>query len=360
MVPAVTTWKVSVPPSSTSSEKNGKELRFIAGSENRIAAYLPSYLLGTPAGNELGPFDCSPIVLYGPPGSGKSLWLEMLAWELRLHWQSVRVRLYTAADWLRFGDSDRTSTGSDGGLETSSQRPRRALLLDDLHKVNHTDAVQLHLMRLMDDFTAAGDLLVLSLAVHPTQTSFHPGLRSRLAQGLCLSLAEPGLAARGEILKQLVAELGWVATDESLLAVARDSSGTPRDLRSILISRMGMLPDGSALKMPSPNHRPGTASPPRISTSTVIAAAAKYFRLSVRDLAGTSRRRTVVTARGMAILLCRSLCQASLQEIGAALGNRDHSTIINAVRRMQQLRDQDASIRQAYDDLVESLSQDTE
>jgi chromosomal replication initiator protein len=79
------------------------------------------------------------------------------------------------------------------------------------------------------------------------------------------------------------------------------------------------------------------AQGPQITIATIMGQTASYFGLSIEDLCGTSRSRVLVTARHIAIYLCRELTDLSLPKIGQQFGGRDHATVINADRKVRSL-----------------------
>jgi chromosomal replication initiator protein len=79
------------------------------------------------------------------------------------------------------------------------------------------------------------------------------------------------------------------------------------------------------------------AAGPEISATLIMAATASYFQITMDDLTGASRSRVLVTARQVAMYLCRELTDLSLPKIGQHFGNRDHTTVMHAERKVRQL-----------------------
>ena len=88
----------------------------------------------------------------------------------------------------------------------------------------------------------------------------------------------------------------------------------------------------------------------------IVITTARYCRLPVAELRGPSRRADLVRARSLAMYLIRSLTGASLQETGRLLGNRDHTTVMHALRKIETLSQSDPETKQALAELVNSLS----
>jgi chromosomal replication initiator protein len=83
---------------------------------------------------------------------------------------------------------------------------------------------------------------------------------------------------------------------------------------------------------------------------------ASYYRMSIEDLEGSSRKRNIARPRQMCMTLCKELTHHSLPEIGRGFGNRDHTTVLHAAKKISELRDSDDDIRQEYTNLMVILS----
>ena len=82
----------------------------------------------------------------------------------------------------------------------------------------------------------------------------------------------------------------------------------------------------------------------------------KYFQMHVADLKGPTRQQRVVRARGVAMFLARQWTGKSLEQVGRHYGNRDHTTVLHACRKTEELMATDPAIRQAIDDLNKWLA----
>jgi len=99
------------------------------------------------------------------------------------------------------------------------------------------------------------------------------------------------------------------------------------------------------------------AQGPQITTATIMGQTASYFGLSIEDLCGTSRSRVLVTARHIAMYLCRELTDLSLPKIGQQFGGRDHTTVINADRKIRSLMAERRSIYTQVTELTNRIKQ---
>ena len=96
---------------------------------------------------------------------------------------------------------------------------------------------------------------------------------------------------------------------------------------------------------------------PEITAAVIIAQTAAYFGLSIDDLCGPSRSRVLVTARQIAMYLCRELTDLSLPKIGQQFGGRDHTTVMHADRRIRQLMAERRSVYNQVRELTNRIKQ---
>jgi chromosomal replication initiator protein len=92
---------------------------------------------------------------------------------------------------------------------------------------------------------------------------------------------------------------------------------------------------------------------PDITASTIMAVTAEYFGISLEDLTGSSRTRVLVSARQIAMYLCRELTELSLPKIGQTFGGRDHTTVMHAERKIRSLM---TERRNVYNQITELTS----
>jgi chromosomal replication initiator protein len=76
---------------------------------------------------------------------------------------------------------------------------------------------------------------------------------------------------------------------------------------------------------------------PQITAAIIMAATAEYFSVTMEELQGSNRSRTLVNARQIAMYLCRELTELSLPRIGASFGGKDHTTVMHAVKKITNL-----------------------
>ncbi len=315
---------------------------FIVGPENRLVCVAVQSILQSTAESY------SPIVLYGPSGSGKSHVALGLAsaWTARFRRRPALCR--AAVDFAR----ELNDALEMQAVEDFRERYRRTSLfiLEDVQHLADRQTAQRELVAMLDAFEETGCCVVVTLSAAPGQL---PGLmrslQSRLLSGLSVPLVRPGPDARLEIVRRL-AELRSIKLEEPLAKVFADGlEGTVPELYGALVQlELSTQLEGTAIDAQQIKRclaeRGGVAVP---SLREIALATARHFSLKVAELRSPSRRRAVVTARGVAMYLARTLTGMSLQQIGRYFGGRDHTTVSYGCSTTEKLLKTEPAIREA-------------
>lgn len=332
---------------------------YFGGPENQLVQVLADQVLQPEV-------RYSPVIVYGPTGVGKSLLLRGLAAKRQQQQSSRHPAFTTGADFAR---SYNHALQSDSLSHFRKQWTRSELLvIDDLEELVGKEGAQRELRLLLDRPPSGQRLVLLSCPLPPSELDeFLPDLRSRLSAGLWIPLNPPSAHCRHLILVQLCGELGIPASSElekKFFHATRDSGPllTVPALRQVLMRCVWSLhrkPRASRLGAP---HVPAEESPEdqqvlvvAPSLEVICAAVAEEYQLRPAELLGPSRRQSVVHARSIAIHMSRTLGQASLTRIGSYFGGRDHTTILHAFRKIEQLRQSDSSLRFTMERLEQRL-----
>ena len=248
------------------------------------------------------------------------------------------------------------------GAEAFKRRYRDldVLLIDDvqfLEGKHHTEEEFFHTFNALYE---AGSQIVLSADRIPSELSTLAGrLRDRFEWGLTLSVGRPNLATRLTVLRRLVGEAGVeVGDNDALSTLAERIDANIRQLHGALTR---VIAHASLMARPlssdlisevlpaSPQSRRGAG------VEDIQAATAASFGLSRAELIAPGRAATPLRARQVAILLTREMTDLSLPQIGRLFGGRDHSTILNAIRRAESEVESDPELRSRIDELRDAL-----
>jgi len=327
-----------------------RAMEFVAGTENVLAATALTPFI------QRASTAYSPLLLYGPHGSGKSHLACGLAEWWRHRFPEARVLCVWGAEFAR----QHIAALGTSRLEAWRDEVRGANLfvLEDLGQLTGKAAAQRELAQSLDALAEADALAIVTARTLPTHwLGLYPGLRSRLSAGLAVGLSLPGWASRREIVKRLAAARGIGLSKRSLDCLANALSGS---VPALIGTMLQLDLAGNGHEVDSQRVRQllaetDGAGPP--SLREIGRLTARYFGLRLSDLKSPLRRRSLVTGRGVAMYLARRLTGNSLGQIGDFFGDRDHATVLHGCRRIEKLLAHDRAIRQAVSDLENLLLQ---
>jgi chromosomal replication initiator protein len=321
--------------------------RFVIGEGNRVAHAAALAVAEAPSEAY------NPLFLHGPPGLGKTHLLVAIANYLRAAVPELGVR-YTTAEHFT---NEFVSALRSAGAEEFKRRYRDldVLLVDDvqfLEGKRHTEDEFFHTFNALYE---GGSQLVLSADRMPSDLqTLESRLRDRFEWGLTVAVEPPNLATRLTVLRRLVNEAGIDTEGDVLAELARRIDANVRQLhgaltRLIAHASLTAKPLSAELidaVIPNVSRR-RDASP----VEKIQELAAKSFGISRAELVGSTRAATPVRARQVAIYLTRELTDLSLPQIGRIYGGRDHSTVLNSIRRIEARRDEDEALAERIDEL---------
>jgi chromosomal replication initiator protein len=302
----------------------------------------------------------NPLFICGPPGLGKTHLLVAIANYLAHHSPDVTVRYTTAECFTNEFVTAIHAAGADAFKDR--YRDIDVLLVDDIQFLEGKQHTEEEFFHTFNALYEGGSQIVLSADRLPTELiQLAERLRDRFEWGMLAHLGPPDLPTRLTILRRLITEGELPVSDDALLEIARRSPANVRQLEGALTrivafsSLMGepITPDLVASVLPHNRAAPGGAEP--ASAENIQVVVAEHMQVGRDFLCGPSRRPNVVRARHVAMYLCRELTSLSLPQIGAAFGGRDHSTVVNALRRVSAALEADPALRRSVDDLLTDL-----
>ena len=328
---------------------------FFAGAENALARAAVQSLLEPrrPDGVESTEFAWSPLVLLGSPGVGKS----HLARGIARHWQaSGRGGQVMCVSGQQFAEDFSAAIES----QTMSQfrlRYRGAALfvLDGLETLENKPGTAQELSFTLDALARSGAVVIVASRQSPCDISSLPtGLIGRLSAGLVVLVALPEAETRQAVLQELARLRGIALSERAAQALAQAMKATVPELLQLIVDlgQVDAVIDVSAadkfLAERAPVRKPKLAQ--------ICHATASRFSLKVAELRSASRNRTIVTARGIAMYLARTLLGLSLEEIGRNFGGRDHTTVLHNCRKIEKLLEHDRLTQQVVEQLQHDLA----
>ena len=323
---------------------------FVIGASNRFAHAAAVAVAEAPAKAY------NPLFIYGESGLGKTHLLHAIGHYARSLYPGTRVRYVSSEEFTNeFINSIR-----DGKADAFRKRYRDMdiLLVDDIQFLADKESTQEEFFHTFNTLHNANKQIVLSSDRPPKAlVTLEDRLRNRFEWGLITDVQPPELETRIAILRKKAVQEQLNAPPEVLEFIASRISRNIRELEGALIrvtafASLNRQPvDLGLTEIVLKDLIPGGEdATPEITAPAIMAATADYFGLTVDDLCGSSRSRVLVTARQIAMYLCRELTDLSLPKIGGQFGGRDHTTVMHADRKIRALM---AERRSIYNQVTE-------
>jgi chromosomal replication initiator protein len=330
---------------------------FVIGSSNRFAHAAAVAVAEAPAKAY------NPLFIYGDSGLGKTHLLHAIGHYAQTLYNGIKVRYVSSEEFT----NDFINMIRDGKQDGFRRRYRDVdvLLVDDIQFLENKEGTQEEFFHTFNTLHNASKQIVISSDRAPKRlVTLEDRLRSRFEWGLLTDVQPPELETRIAILRKKAIQEGLFAPADVLEYIASRISTNIRELEGALIrvtafaSLNRQSVDISLAEIVLKDLIPETqGSGPQITAATIMGQTAAYFGLTIEDLCGTSRSRVLVTARHIAMYLCRELTDMSLPKIGQQFGGRDHTTVINADRKIRSLMAERRSIYTQVTELTNRIKQ---
>jgi len=321
---------------------------FVIGASNRFAHAAAVAVAESPAKAY------NPLFIYGDSGLGKTHLLHAIGHYAASLFPGTRVRYVNSEEFT----NDFINSISEGRAGSFQRRYRDVdfLLIDDIQFLQGKEQTIEEFFHTFNALHNSNKQVVITSDLPPKQLGgFEDRLRSRFEWGLLTDVQPPDLETRIAILRKKASAERLAAPDDVLSYIASKISSNIRELEGALIrvtafANLNKQSVDLALAEIVLKDLITDDADAQITAGTIIAQTAQYFSLSIDDLCGQSRSRTLVTARQIAMYLCRELTEMSLPKIGQEFGGRDHTTVMHANKKIAE---QMAERRSIYNQVTE-------
>jgi chromosomal replication initiator protein len=328
---------------------------FVIGSSNRFAHAAAVAVAEAPAKAY------NPLFIYGDSGLGKTHLLHAIGHYAQVLDSGLKVRYVSSEEFT----NDFINMIRDGKQDGFRRRYRDVdvLLVDDIQFLENKEGTQEEFFHTFNTLHNASKQIVISSDRAPKRlVTLEDRLRSRFEWGLQTDVQPPELETRIAILRKKADQDRLNAPAETLEYIASRISTNIRELEGALIrvtafaslNRQSVdiqLAEFVLKDLIVETHGPD------INAATIMGQTASYFGLSIDDLCGSSRSRVLVTARQIAMYLCRELTDMSLPKIGQQFGGRDHTTVMHAERKIRSLMAERRAIFNQVTELTNRIKQ---
>jgi len=328
---------------------------FVIGNSNRFA-HAAAVAVAEAPGKAY-----NPLMIYGDSGLGKTHLLHAVGHYIRNYYDRVRVK-YVSTEELT---NDFINSVSENRTAEFRRQYRDVdvLLIDDIQFLEGKIQTQEEFFHTFNTLHTAQKQIVLTSDRPPKGLeALEPRLRSRFEWGLMTDIQPPDLETRIAILRKKAAAERLTAGPDVLEFIASKIQTNIRELEGALIRVTAFASlnrqevDLSLAEIVLRDLIPDGAET-QISSTAIMTHTADYFGITVDDLCGQSRTHVLVTARQIAMYLCRELTDLSLPKIGQLFGGRDHTTVMHADRKIRQLLRERRSVFNQITELTNRIKQ---
>ena len=329
--------------------------RFVIGASNRFA-HAAAVAVAEAPGKAY-----NPLLVYGDSGLGKTHLLHAIGHYAGEVYPGTRTRYVSSEEFT----NDFINSIRDDRASAFHRRYRDVdvLLIDDIQFLEGKIQTQEEFFHTFNALHNANKQIVITSDRPPKDfAELEDRLRNRFTWGLITDIQPPDLETRIAILSKKAAADRLAVPADVLAFIASRIDTNIRELEGALVrvtafASLNRQPVDLALAEVVLKDLVPADTAPDISAATIIAQTAGYFALSIDDLLGTSRSRTLVTARQIAMYLCRELTDLSLPKIGQEFGGRDHTTVMHADRKIRTLMAERRSVFNQVTELTNRIRQ---
>ena len=327
---------------------------FVEGRSNqlgRAAAWQAALKPGDRAHN--------PLLLYGGTGLGKTHLLHAVGNAIKERKKDAKV-IYMHSE--RFVQ-DMVKALQNNAIEEFKRYYRSvdALLIDDIQFFANKERSQEEFFHTFNALLEGNQQIILTSDRYPKEINgVEDRLKSRFGWGLTVAIEPPELETRVAILMRKADENQIHLPDEVAFFIAKRLRSNVRELEGALnrvIANANFTGRAINIDFVREALRDLLALQEKLVTiDNIQKTVAEYYKIKLADLLSKRRSRSVARPRQLAMALAKELTNHSLPEIGDAFGGRDHTTVLHACRKIEQLKEESHDIKEDYSNLIRTLS----
>jgi chromosomal replication initiator protein len=328
---------------------------FAVSSSNEMAHAAASNVANNPGTSY------NPLFLYGGVGVGKTHLMHAVANHILSHNPEAEI-IYTTGE--QFTNEIVRGIRSRNTLQIKTKyRHTAVLLIDDIQFIAGKNSIQEEFFHTFNALTANNAQIILTSDRPPQEISLlEDRLRSRFEAGLMIDIQQPTFELRTAILllkaqsNKINIPIDLAQQIAAQVDSARKIEGIVKRLRSAVELQNASLDAGLVEKILQTEKKNNSQKVLRVKPADVIKTVANHYHLKQSAVKGKSRSKELVKARHIAMFLLRSELQVSLEEIGEWFSGRDHSSVIHAIRKIEEDALRDGQLQQDLSALKMSLA----
>jgi chromosomal replication initiator protein len=305
----------------------------------------------------------NPLFIYGGVGLGKTHLLHAVGQYTKQLFPDLTVKYVSAEKFLN--DFINALRYKNIIAFKNSYRNNDILLVDDIQFLEEKEASQEEFFHTFNTLHDTNRQIVLSSDRPPRSiTTLEERLRSRFEWGLVTDIKPPDLETRMAILKKYAEREKIKVSDDILGLIAEKITSNIRELEGALTrvvafsSLTNSKPDIDIAKNILKDVLPDDGEE-KVSIQKIVKEVSKFFSIPINDILSAKRNKFISHARQIAMFLARELTSSSLPQIGKAIGDRDHTTVIYAVSKISKLLPKDKNVYMQVQEITNKIKKST-
>lgn len=330
-----------------------KFTNFVEGKSNQLALAAARQVADNPGAAY------NPLFLYGGTGLGKTHLLHAVGNAISDRKADARVVYMHSERFVQ----DMVKALQNNQIEEFKRYYRSvdALLIDDIQFFANKERSQEEFFHTFNALLEGNQQIILTSDRYPKEINgVEDRLKSRFGWGLTVAIEPPELETRVAILMKKAEDHNIRLPDEVAFFIAKRLRSNVRELEGALnrvIANANFTGRAITIDFVREALRDLLALQEKLVTiDNIQKTVAEYYKIKMADLLSKRRSRSVARPRQVAMALSKELTNHSLPEIGDAFGGRDHTTVLHACRKIEQLREESHDIKEDYSNLIRTLS----
>ena len=328
--------------------------RFIVGNSNKFAHAAAMSVAENPGNKQL-----NPLMIYGNSGLGKTHLLMAIANVIHTNFPEKKMAYLKGDDFTNQLVNSLRNSSMDEFRE--KYRNVDLLLVDDIQFIAGKERTQEEFFHTFNNIYEAGHQIVITSDRPPNEmTLLDDRLRTRFEGGLMADIQPPDLETRMAITKNKASQFGLILSDESVDCIAKSLTANVRQIEGVIKKItaykeiLNDVIDIEAVKRAIADvGKNGTYIP---TPDRIIHETSRYYGVTDEEIKGQNRSRNTSIARQVSMYLMRTHTQLSLDDIGAEYEDRNHSTVLASIRKIEDLIKTDPKMQATIRDITSNIN----
>ncbi len=307
---------------------------FVVGNNNRFAHAAALAVADNPAKTY------NPLFIYGGVGLGKTHLMQAIG--NRIYQNNKRMNVvYVTSEKFTNHLINTIRDGKNNDLFRNKYRNADALLIDDIQFIAKKERVQEEFFHTFNTLYENGKQIIISSDKPPRDIPFlEDRLKSRFEWGLLADISNPDYETRVAILRKKALDEGIIISDEIIANISSKIDSNIRELEGVfnkIVARASLTHSPITIELAENVINEFISKKDKvISSDSIQEIVAKYFSIDKKEFAGDKRSNDIAFPRQIAMYLCREVANMSFPQIGIDFGNRDHSTVMHAYKKISK------------------------